>query len=646
MNIYCVISPVESHLGAARLFPSKDEQENIFRGFDGQRIKFEDIAYTDKLAEHEKMALHYKRFLLLVCGLDHRLKLFGDFYEGPTSLDFVSLDFQRKNCRFLHDDEKGSLLVEKPRLELNDWIAEKNSYLTSGSRVLCYWSDLINPKTAPGACKISSCGDSYEVRYSPQKKMSVEIAYKNGLNYCVSVPVSGSFWTSDRVFNCKVNLIAREKNEWASDGLPFLCLDNVSLEELRWYVYDRETRIKHLSYIRLFKLAINHIEKELEQEAGTRQKMLQALEDGGISTPEKRAEVVNRAVIAWRAIHRGKPLPDLNDMTDSTWKSLLNQMYLLANSNDELIADVQAFASKNGLDPLRLAISGNDNLYLYVAPAMDERDDRFEPHAWVDRLTIERGHRGGKDIKEKSRKQMVMQSQPASEITLHQWEEAKNWFVRKTVFKSIHAKKDALDVCYGLKNRLDVFRKTMNEAEFELYFNQWFSVRKKSTSKARFVRNPRLILPFGVIGKPHTLSTTYLCLCSDISAEILAHAAPDDDWFDKIKRAYIRDYSHKDYAIKTFEESFSELKEKARKRNSSHGWSICTLKVSNFKRGIFFYDIDETGYLGYYRKLEVDETLNQLLKRWHDYSGKSVDLWMSEETLKGDGKFSLDELFS
>ncbi|RYF40085.1 MAG: hypothetical protein EOO27_48220, partial [Comamonadaceae bacterium] len=81
MNIHRVFSPVESHLGAARLFPTQSDQDEVFRGLDGTRIKFEDVAYTDHLSKHELLALHFKRFLLLACGLDHRLKLFGDFYD-------------------------------------------------------------------------------------------------------------------------------------------------------------------------------------------------------------------------------------------------------------------------------------------------------------------------------------------------------------------------------------------------------------------------------------------------------------------------------------------------------------------------------------------------------------------------------------
>ncbi|MDT0135725.1 MULTISPECIES: hypothetical protein [Providencia] len=122
-NIYQVFSPVESHLGSSRLFPARDEGEAIFRGLDGSQIKFDDVAYTDRLKGFDLRALHYKRFLILICGLDHREKLFGDFYDEPQSLDFISMRFQEDYCRFLHDEDgSGLLAAHDDRPSLNQYI--------------------------------------------------------------------------------------------------------------------------------------------------------------------------------------------------------------------------------------------------------------------------------------------------------------------------------------------------------------------------------------------------------------------------------------------------------------------------------------------------------------------------------------------
>ncbi|WP_446941782.1 hypothetical protein [Pseudomonas aeruginosa] len=49
-NAWLISSPVESHLGTARLFPTKDETDRVFRGFDGTQITFESLKYTTMLA--------------------------------------------------------------------------------------------------------------------------------------------------------------------------------------------------------------------------------------------------------------------------------------------------------------------------------------------------------------------------------------------------------------------------------------------------------------------------------------------------------------------------------------------------------------------------------------------------------------------
>lgn len=55
-----------------------------------------------------------------------------------------------------------------------------------------------------------------------------------------------------------------------------------------------------------------------------------------------------------------------------------------------MVEDIAAFARDIGLAPLRLILSGEATV-LYAAPSPDECDDRLEPHAWVHRITVERG---------------------------------------------------------------------------------------------------------------------------------------------------------------------------------------------------------------------------------------------------------------
>ncbi|MFK9883024.1 hypothetical protein ACJEQ9_51745, partial [Klebsiella pneumoniae] len=165
--LFQVYSGVESHLGAHTLFPTTDEQGNIFRGIDGSQVTFNDVSYTDKLKAHEMVALHYYRFLILCCGLDHRLKLFGEFYDPQDRLSFVSMAFQEKYCRFIYDHDGTGLLDDpdaKVRPSIEEYITQANSHLRSGSRVFCEWRAVCTPNTAPGVVKVDT-GTSYRSYY-------------------------------------------------------------------------------------------------------------------------------------------------------------------------------------------------------------------------------------------------------------------------------------------------------------------------------------------------------------------------------------------------------------------------------------------------------------------------------------------------
>ncbi|MHB8410249.1 MAG: hypothetical protein ACYDHY_19630 [Acidiferrobacterales bacterium] len=378
-NVYQVCSPVESHLRAARLFPSKQEQDRVFRGLDGSAIRFEDVAYTDKLAKHEQAALHYRRFLILACGLDHRLKLFGPFYDGPPSLDFVSLDFQERHFRFLHDDDGEGLLPGETRLPVREWIARQNEYLRSGSRVLCQWGEIMNPDTAPAVCGRGNRETGrFDLRYKALRPFDIPVVYRDGDSLCVEAEVSGFSWraNTERTFRCKVDLSKFRPDYWENTDLPFLCLDAASPEDLRWYIQHRGSRRDHLSYIRFFKRALRFVLDEREGERETRERLAAALEEGGIASGPEAREIVDRAVIAWRAAHRGQPLPRVAEGVDrKEWTSLLNQMHGLAGQGGEA-AEVGDWVRGEGCEPLRLILSGKATRRMCAGPRYAQRDSK------------------------------------------------------------------------------------------------------------------------------------------------------------------------------------------------------------------------------------------------------------------------------
>lgn len=634
MNLHRVFSPVESHLGAACLFPSKDDQDAVFRGMDGSQIKFEDVAYTDKLAAHERFALHYKRFLLLVCGLDHRLKLFGDFYEGPHSLHFVSMSFQERYCRFLHDDDGSGLLPGEQRQPLKQWITDKNAFLRSGSRVLCKWNEVMNPSTAPGACKAEPGRHSFHRRYDPKNDMDIVIAYKEGNAVCVDVEVSGrTYEYEDRNFNCKVNLSKIDDGKWDYTDLPYLCLDAVRPEELDWYIHNRDTRRDHLSYIRFFKRALKFVTQELEAEGDTRQRMMQALADGAIATGKEAESLVDQAVVAWRAANRGKPLPQfLGNAAPAAWKSLLDQMYVLAGNGRRQADDVAAFVRSLGYEPLRLVLSGKAKLVVYAAPRPDERDDRVVPHAWVHRVSLERGKAG---YLEKSRRWALLPKSAASETTLHQWEGEEAWPSESEPFPSFERKQEILGLATRFMERLQPFAAEMAPEDFLLCLQRWESLRRELLRGSKYVQNPYLAVPFGVVYYPYHKTLRYLCVGTYTPHGLLHRLAPDDLTRERIRSKFISPYANESSATKEFASAIEQP-----------GWCLMEvdLSLAQGNYGAFFHrQIGVSSERGS-RQHPTNPLLAHWFERWHADLAKRNKVWLADGTMSDEGKLVLDEL--
>jgi hypothetical protein len=640
-NIYRVCSPIESHLKTARLFPSKDDQNRVFRGVHGENVKFEDVAYTDRLAAHEEYALHYKRFLLLACGLDHQLNLFGEFYDGPKTFHFVSMDFQEKYCRFLHDDDGSNLLPREQRQALREWIDEKNSYLRSGSRVLCRWSELMNPETAPGACKENGDRHSgFERRYSPANNMDFVIAYKDGESVCVDIEVSGYSYSkhADRKFNCKVNLTKLKDSGYDRVDLPFLCLDAVRPEELHWYIHNRATRVHHLSYIRFFKEALRFIENELVQERDTRDRLAQALAVGELAYGEDAAEIIQQAVIAWRAANRGKPLPAFqNGEAPAAWTSLLDQMYMLAGEGKRRVDDIAAFVTSLGYTSLRLVLSGGAKLVIYAAPSANERDDRLEDHAWVHRIMVEKGKT--KYI-EKSRRWALLPKSAASETTVHQWDDANAWAGVDSVFDSYERKQKLLSFPARFADQLKPFGQRMEVDAFSTLFHDWDKLRSEMLYTSKVVCNPEFAIPFGMVYFQNSRKLAYLCVGTPNAHALMRDLAPNDDAREQLEKSFIRPYAHESAARRHFGEVFQ--------------WSLMAVGIDLIDSETAYGPVFNCNQV-HARVVEGKQAANPLLADWFDgylkakkkddkYYRTETRFWFADGALDASGRLALDPI--
>lgn len=550
-NIYQVVSPVESHLKSSRLFPSLDEIESPFRGVDGEKISYNDIRYTDRLASSEKNALHYKRMLILCAGLDHRECLFGEFYDRSMASKFITLDFQEKYFRFIHDDDGTGLLSnpeKKQRRSLESYINWCNSHLRSGSRVMVHWSPLLNPETAPGAVKETPDDkySSYYIDVHPKQEKETVIARTSGVDTIVDMVVNRYSPSINSLKESKIRVaLNKYHRSWNDEtsSLPFLVLDAVDPDELEWYIQNRGIRKNHLIYVRFFKETVKSLRAERLTEEPVRLKLLQALEDGQIGMASTRKSVIDKAVVAWRAANRGASLSEAL-MSEKAWKGLLNQMYLITGYAAAQIPALEQYYKLTGYAPLRLIVTSSGKLGIYLAPLDDERDDRAEPHKWVHLAIVEHSKRG---VKETSRSWSLLDKHNLGETTIHEWPESDEWAGLQSVFGTFNEKQRVLSHIDENLAKISIFSDELSLIKLiESWEKAYMEINLKQSSN---VQHPSLLIPIGICIQSN--SYQYINLVSHLPHRLIHDNISNEEAkkyiIEKFKSFYMHKESAKDF---------------------------------------------------------------------------------------------------
>jgi len=538
-NVYQVFSSVESHLGANQLFPSESEQQAHFKGMDGSTIKFEDVSYTDRLKAHDLMALHYRRFLILICGLDHRLKLFGAFYDKRTPFSFLSLEFQEQFMTFLHDsDGSGLLAAPELRPSLSEFVDRANSALQSGSRVLCAWRELISPRTAPGAAQedrdYNSSYRGWSWKASPLKDYEIVIASSQGEDLIVNALCERH--STGKKISCKVNVSKFQ----VRDTMGYLCMDTILPEDLEWYIRRRKFRNNHIYYIRMFKMALKFIRQERLEEQAYRIELNQALVDGHIGTPESRPGIIDKCIITFRANNRGEPL-SIAMATQKGREGLLNQLYQLGGAGRSQLPAVKAFIEQKGFTLIRLSVNATGKLLAYATPAAYECDNRLEAHAWVHKLTLASSTKGV--IRQANKDWVKLNPITPSENTL--FEEpllVAEWEGKKTAFSSYQEKQRLFDLCSRGPELLRQFVDMKNPETFLQMMSQWLVAYEEINETGSTVENPAMMVPVAVERVKGKAQLVYL---GTKSPEVwFMHHAPNEQMREMFTEEYIEFYEN------------------------------------------------------------------------------------------------------
>lgn len=625
-NIHQVYSPVTSHLRADRLFPSKSDQEGIFRGVDGHTIRIDEIEYSRRHEQHELFALHYKRFLILLCGLDHRLKLMGDFYEGSAGFDFISMDFQEKNFRFIHDDDGSSMMPGIKLKPLDAFIQEQNEYMRPGSRVLCQWDKFANQERAPGMFRYSDYQRGYEQRFSPENEVEITTVKGSDHDLHLMCSVNGSGRNGLRKFNTKVDISGRP------DGL--LCLDAVTADDLEPYVTVRSARVNFLVHVRMFKYAIRFLRQEEDVQAPARAALIKALADGRIAEGDTAHEFVSAAIRSWRADNDGALIPQ---PYEKEFDQLLDHLFFLARSNDTQTALIEQFVLNLGYRPLRLVVPSKGGLVVYAEPKMEERDDRLSPHVWAHRIVVAIGKRGG--VNEKSRKWAVLPQFMAAETTLHQWAEADEWAGKRSAFGSFKDKQDIFDKATPNIEQMRLLSGDMNKEAWSLEADNFILARYAFNEGKSSVSSVYRVFPIGVYLSSDGHVSVIVVACAHFDS-FLHQKAPSQECRSVFEQRYGSIYANKLKVTRRLIEHSSEF-------HPGSSWYLYTMPASKIGGIHLGFGTGEGGTCLYWASGNNSNdlsTVSERINKWINNGKRASSIWLTPSIHDSNGKLIVDEI--
>lgn len=403
-NWYQVHSDEPSHELSPRLFPTRNEVEDIFAGLDGTTIDFNDLRFTNRTSEFDRKALAYKRFLILACGLDHNRKLFGQFYPERDAMSFISLDFQSKYMRFVSDGDSDFMLGDNVP-SVSDYIAQNQSQLAAGCRVLVFGRAALRQRdAAPGAYSkgsYTSRGTTYRRLVSPVCKALFLTVRRDKEDLVVHLPVerdndhSYSGWGSPKEIVQKRFSVKVALNKLCGGDLAYILTDTLKAEELRPFVYSRAQRANHWDYIYGFKLAMELLVQEEVVNAPVMHHLQREASVKFGLTPATAAIAAVAAVQGWRQKNpEADVLPAINgpDFPPLDFQ-LAEASYAYTHSIPLLEKHINGIGGRL----VRVMRAKKGQLVAYYEQPDSEKDHRIQPWQWLGRRTYTAAGKPTKD---------------------------------------------------------------------------------------------------------------------------------------------------------------------------------------------------------------------------------------------------------
>ncbi|OIH12021.1 hypothetical protein A7M79_00590 [Acinetobacter baumannii] len=391
-NIHLVYSPIGSHLAANNLFPSREMISNHFRDNNGEvNITIESLDYATTVEKTEKEMLHYKRFLMLLSGLQMRLNILGNFAKDCNPLSFFQLGFQKENFVYIHDQDGEGLFGDLKHKDLIDWVLEKNASLTKGSLLVTNNRAMTQHEIAGGCFRYSMYNnhkdnDGYSKIKQPVENYSiVEAVHGKNQSLVVKLKCSNQRFAYDeakwRETNVVFTLIEGTNGISVCDRqVPYLVLNDISYEELEFYCSQRRFRKSYLKYAALFEMAKKHLKSDVLK--ARIDEVYDLLDTTGIThTQHLEARSMIQSLLFFMAGKLSKQrVAELVQYNLNKTESKSPVIKAICEQAKYVFADVGG--------ALKLTVDNRGNFFVYTNMKDEEQINTFRPHIWVNRYAV------------------------------------------------------------------------------------------------------------------------------------------------------------------------------------------------------------------------------------------------------------------
>ena len=387
-NVHLVSSEITTEK-AEHLFPTREEIDRQFKDHFGEEIRPDHLDYSKARSKLDRKTVYYRRMLLMLWGLNDRLGLFGSFIDPAGDTNWYSPEFQGRYFNFIHDAE-GTLVDMRPNWA--DWIRGKNRLLQQGSRLAVRWGAFVNHRGAPGLFERTSRGsDGPLLAATPDQAFSVEKVQRQGDRLMVKCAATKK-WGRGSGKSFLANVDVASSFVESSTGAA-LCLDDVTVEEIDYYITSRRQRRSYLSFLWTLQEVRGLLAEEEARQAPGVAALVKDFMHSGADEVEA-AEAIRRAVRLWRSQNGWKIAGEVEEgWSGRDHRTVLDIAFALSSRQQDLMARLRA--ERSDVTAIEIRIDGRGQLWLYrdLRPEEITETDTIAGRPWVIRESMKLGTR-------------------------------------------------------------------------------------------------------------------------------------------------------------------------------------------------------------------------------------------------------------